>query len=59
MKNLMKKAGYVSIEVVIVAAIILLVGIVAVTAFASKGNDASNEAMDAIDTALSTTFVEA
>ena len=59
MKNLMKKAGYVSIEVVIVAAIILLVGLVAVTAFATKGNDASNQAMDAIDTALDTTFVEA
>ena len=59
MKNLMKKAGYVSIEVVIVAAIILLVGLVAVTGFASKGNAASNEAMDAIDTALDTTFVEA
>ena len=59
MKNLMKKAGYVSIEVVIVAAIILLVGLVAVTAFATKGNSASNEAMDAIDTALDTKFVEA
>lgn len=52
MKNLLKKAGYISIELVIVAGIVLVVGIVAITQFTSKGNTASAKANDSIDAAF-------
>jgi len=52
MKNLMKKAGYISIELVIVAGIVLVVGIVAITTFTQKGRTAANAANDKINKAF-------
>ena len=43
MKKLLEKAGYVSIEVVVVAGIILLAGLVAVAKFVTTGKTATNE----------------
>jgi len=48
----MKKAGYISIELVIVAGIVLVVGIVAITTFTQKGRTASNAANNKIDKAF-------
>lgn len=52
MKKLLEKAGYVSIEVVVVAGIILLAGILAVGTFVKQGQDATSESNTAIGTAL-------
>ena len=57
MKKLLKKAGYISIELVIVAGIVLVVGIVAITTFTSKGNTASATANNKIDEAFNTAGV--
>ena len=52
MKKLLQKAGYVSIEVVVVAGIILLAGIIAVGKFVTNGKTATNKANDKINSAL-------
>ncbi|MCR0317214.1 hypothetical protein MKA27_20870 [[Clostridium] innocuum] len=51
-KNLFKKAGYISIEVIIVAGVILAIGLFAVTTFTSKGKTATDKANTSIDGAL-------
>lgn len=58
MKNLLKKAGYVSIELVIVAGIVLVVGMVAVTAFTSKAGSASDSANTKINDAFTEAGIE-
>ncbi|MEG1299581.1 MAG: hypothetical protein RSC93_02565 [Erysipelotrichaceae bacterium] len=52
MKNILKKAGYVSIEVVIVAGVVLCAGIFAVATFVNKGKSASDKANKQIDSSL-------
>jgi uncharacterized protein (UPF0333 family) len=52
MKKLLEKAGYVSIEVVVVAGIILLAGILAVSKFVSTGQGATQDANNQISKSL-------
>lgn len=52
MKKLLEKAGYVSIEVVVVAGIILLAGILAVSKFVSTGQGATTDANNEISKSL-------
>ena len=52
MKNVLKKAGFISIEFMIIAGIVLLIGVVAVSSFATKGKSASTKANTAIDSAF-------
>lgn len=52
MKKLLEKAGYVSIEVVVVAGIILLAGLIAVTKFVATGKDATKKSNQKITDTL-------
>ena len=52
MKKLLEKAGYVSIEVVVVAGIILLADILAVSKFVSTGQGATQDANNQISKSL-------
>ena len=52
MKKLLEKAGYVSIEVVVVAGIILLAGLVAVAKFVTTGKTATNQSNKKIEDTL-------
>lgn len=52
MKNLLNKLGYVSIEIVIIAGIILIAGVVAVMKFTSTGQKATTDTNTKINEAL-------
>lgn len=52
MKKLLEKAGYVSIEAVVVAGIILLAGLVAVAKFVTTGKTATNQSNKKIEDTL-------
>lgn len=61
MKNMIQKIketeGYVSIETIVVAGLVIGVGVVAYMAFQGKANDISDNAMNQIDTALNSAVV--
>ncbi|MEK3956008.1 MULTISPECIES: hypothetical protein [unclassified Psychrobacillus] len=56
MKNMMsklrEKAGFISVETVIVAALLIGLGVFAIGQFVTVGTDASNAAVDAVTDAL-------
>lgn len=52
MKKLLEKAGYVSIEIVVVAGIILLAGLIAVAKFVATGKNATNQANGKMNSTL-------
>ncbi|MEK3956006.1 MULTISPECIES: hypothetical protein [unclassified Psychrobacillus] len=51
-QSLKAKAGFISVETVIVAALLIGLGVFAISQFVTVGTDASNAAVDAVTDAL-------
>lgn len=52
MKQFFKKAGYVSLEIIIAGAILILLGVIAITVLAVKEHQTANKSLDEIDAAM-------
>lgn len=61
MKNVLAKIknsrGYVSIETIVVAGLVIGIGVVAFMAFQGKANDITDKALNQVDTAMDTSTV--